>query len=376
MNSEYEGEPYSTETNLFRLLERASAQNHAVRVCYENREGETSQRSIEPLHLYRYGSRWYVRAFCHLRGEERTFALRRMSISHEEPARTTTPYAFPTTGDDSGSSPSLFTAVLFSIAAVLVFSLVITTMQSGSSDTESMSDSKESRSSAASSAADTGDEERHDSNRGEVKRWSYRGYTLVRSKSGVAMAPELNIEARSGRILHYIINASLFVEETGIQHEELILRYIGADSDANGHLSWEEVSAFQRRTSRDFLYRHNGIALPPDEFLERGGGDCEDFALYTCGMLRFWGWNSKVASYYPPGGGEGHAIAFVWSKRPIEGYGYFEIGEGTYAGGTKVRPGYWIPIDYEAVGGVTNAMDTDWELLDLAEPESLYRQEM
>ncbi len=89
-------------------------------------------------------------------------------------------------------------------------------------------------------------------------------------------------------------------------------------------------------------------------------------------MLRFWGWNCKVGRYYPPDGGYGHAIALVWSARPIDGLGYFRIRQGTYAGGTEVRPGYWIPIDYQIVGGISSAMDADWRLWNLDKPEELY----
>lgn len=132
------------------------------------------------------------------------------------------------------------------------------------------------------------------------------------------------------------------------------------------------MSTFQQETYDLFSYRNNTTALRPDDFLAQNGGDCEDFALYTCGMLRYWGWNCKVACFNSPRGGIGHAIAFVWSAKPIGGYGYVHVGAGHYAGGQEVRPGYWIPIDYDQVGAYSNAMGNDWYLWDLCEPTGLY----
>src|SRR6056297_468183 len=63
-----------------RALEARQDGQQSVRIEYENGEGEISQRSIVPLEFYESWGHQYVRAYCYLRGERRTFALRRLEI--------------------------------------------------------------------------------------------------------------------------------------------------------------------------------------------------------------------------------------------------------------------------------------------------------
>jgi hypothetical protein len=49
-----------------------------VRIKYIDADGEVTERIIEPLKLYQSGERHYIKAFCHLRGEERSFRLDRI----------------------------------------------------------------------------------------------------------------------------------------------------------------------------------------------------------------------------------------------------------------------------------------------------------
>jgi transglutaminase-like putative cysteine protease len=207
---------------------------------------------------------------------------------------------------------------------------------------------------------------------GAPQNWTYRGFELRRGSDGHVYAPSLGRYFSSGREAHFTINAQAFQSETGLYDRTLMQIYMNADSDRNGHLSWREVAEFQRNTYRTYAYRYNNTALDPSDFLREGGGDCEDFALYTCGMLRFWGWNCKVAGFYPPGGGYGHAIAMVWSAAPINGYGYIRIDKGREVGNTYMQAGYWIPIDYDSIGDYSSAMGDDWELWNLDDPEDLY----
>jgi hypothetical protein len=262
---------------------------------------------------------------------------------------------------NSGAGGQGFWAVLFGLV------LLVALFQTGLFQPPSPSDADEQP--QQSERAESGESGRKS---GPPRRWEYRGYEVRRTASGTYTVPALEVSAQSGRRAHYIINAVLFIRETGIESEQLLQRYAAADRDGNGHLSWSEVAEFQQATARRFRYQHNALALRPDRFLSRGGGDCEDFALYTCGMLQYWGWNCKVATLVPPDGGQGHAVAFVWSARPISGYGSLRIREGTLAGGMRIKPGYWIPIDYEAVGSFTAAVGGDWRLSGVMEPVPLY----
>lgn len=423
-------ESYTSIYHRIHVIEDAGSEGGAVRIRYENNAGEQSERTIEPICIYYKYGKCYVKAYCHLREEERTFAVRRMDILEtseqdrdnrdnreyggncstadetisydpasarfviagqssetrnipEEPRNSSLDTPLPVENgapaqrkkEERHPVLSFFSKVFWTIFVIIGSTLMIafwleeTGMIPGGNEPDSTP--RVVRVSSSESVAP-------ESGRTPVppKQWTYRGFTLLRFDDGSVRAPELDMQGENGWVMHYLINAALFVKETGIGYEELLYRYMEADSDGNGHLSWGEICSFQNRTSREFRYRNNSIALPPDEFLRRGGGDCEDFAIYTCGMLRFWGWNCQVAGYYPPAGGTGHAITLVWSSTPIDGYGYFKIEEGSYVGGRKVRPGYWIPIDYDAVGGISNAMGSDWELWDLEDPESLYWREM
>jgi len=387
-----------------------------VRIRYENNAGEQSERTIEPLSIYIKYGKWYVEAYCHLREEERTFALRRMDILEEDlPDQSSRDYADQafTHHDTFQYGPALllhevasrcttanlnspsdtagpvetatltdrkkedrypvfyfFLKVFGTIFAVIGLSLMIALFSEGTYESPKNSEPDNSLPVAGAASSESVPAPRPPEPL--PAQWTYRGYRIHRSEDGTVSVSELEVEAKSGRMMHYLINASFFINETGVSDEELLFNYISADTDKNGHLSWQEVAEFQRRTYRSFTYANNSRALPPDEFLRRGGGDCEDFALYTCGMLRFWGWNCKVASYYPPDGGVGHALALVWSEKPIRGYGYIEVPEGIYISGREMRRGYWIPIDYDRVGAFSEVMASDWKLWNLEEPQSLY----
>ncbi|MDZ7794883.1 MAG: WYL domain-containing protein [Spirochaetia bacterium] len=388
-----------------RALEALQNGHQSVRIQYENGEGEVSQRIIVPLEFYERWGNNYVRTYCYLRHERRTFALRRLQIVEGQahilaaPPETRNPTPSPraapprpveknttAAAKNTGSSGlAEFFRLSFTIAGLAV---ILWALLSSGVLTEYLSDG------AGGSRADESEsyqaDRAHGSDGGRAERstaptppasWTYRGYRLSRSSSGRITAAQLGRSFNSGRQAHYWINSHLFYQRTGLTNGQLLARYMGADTDRNGHLSWREVEAFQRQTYRLFTYRANHRALPPDEFLAQQGGDCEDFALYTCGLLEFWGWNSKVASFYPPGGGSGHALAMVWSARPINGYGYIHVsGEADQNGSlTEVayttaylRPGYWIPIDYDSIGRFSDAMSSNWTLWDLSDPVELY----
>jgi hypothetical protein len=68
---------------------------------------------------------------------------------------------------------------------------------------------------------------------------------------------------------------------------------VRADAGGDGALGWSELASFQAWLDRRYAYRSNEPALRPDEFLAQGGGDC-DWSLFTCGLLRYWGWDPYV----------------------------------------------------------------------------------
>jgi len=92
------------------------------------------------------------------------------------------------------------------------------------------------------------------------------------------------------------INTTVFIKVTGIQDEKLLPIYIDADTNKNGFLSWNEIQSFQMKINREFKYIANDTALSPDEFVKEGGGDCEDWALFTAGLLRFWNYDTYIGS--------------------------------------------------------------------------------
>lgn len=482
---------FPDEKQTRRDLEALQDGPNPVRIVYTNREGRTTERSIVPLEFYESRGRQYVRAYCYLRQESRTFALRRLEIcgdvEHVQDAAAFTrrrpapadsngidptfravlehsawqvtadgeikagasaqmrraptawrendaptarrgtitqlPGALSVQGDAPAAAPVslksaadvtgggktcgvgqssggqttaaqsggeaggffsacagfLFQCVFYGAAILLFlaspFGELFVDFDYGSfDDTPSVLPVYDFDSASGGGAGRSSGSGAGSKSSGAPQNWTYRGFELRRGSDGHVYAPSLGRYFSSGREAHFTINAQAFQSETGLYDRTLMQIYMNADSDRNGHLSWREVAEFQRNTYSGFAYQYNSTALDPADFLRQGGGDCEDFALFTCGMLRFWGWNCKVAGFYPRGGGFGHAIAMVWSSAPIKGYGYIRIDEGRQVGSTYMQAGYWIPIDYDSIGDFSSAMGDDWELWDLDDPEDLYGQ--
>ncbi|MDK6275759.1 WYL domain-containing protein [Pseudoglutamicibacter cumminsii] len=95
------------------MLGQAIAEQRTVHMRYASFEA-TTERNIDPLTLVRFDDKLYVRAWCHLRGEERTFNIERIvnlevtdrqathTLSDERPASST---GFP--GGDPGTEALL-----------------------------------------------------------------------------------------------------------------------------------------------------------------------------------------------------------------------------------------------------------------------------
>jgi len=167
-----------------------------------------------------------------------------------------------------------------------------------------------------------------------------------------------------------------FREATGIADTQLEALYEGADTGGDGALDWSELAAFQAWLDRRYAYRSNEPALRPDEFLAQGGGDCEDWSLFTCGLLRYWGWDPYVGSFAGSEHGVGHAVCLVRvAERPPRCRAWSVDGDG-YLGGQPVKAGWYVPVDYGTVGDLTNAVGDGWRLRVIWTPERIYGEEM
>jgi hypothetical protein len=66
------------DPEIFLSLTRALSHSLDVEITYQNREGEPSERRITPIHMYRMNGTYYLKGYCHLRDEGRTFRLDRI----------------------------------------------------------------------------------------------------------------------------------------------------------------------------------------------------------------------------------------------------------------------------------------------------------
>ncbi len=167
-----------------------------------------------------------------------------------------------------------------------------------------------------------------------------------------------------------------FRAATGIASSRLEAIYRGADRDGDDALEWEELAAFQSWLDRTYAYRSNVLALRPDQFLAQGGGDCEDWALFCCGLLRFWGWDPFVGSFAPSEQAIGHAVCLVRVSACLPRFRAWTVETDGILGGYAVEAGTYVPVDYEKVGDLTNAVGEDWRLRVIWKPEAIYGEEM
>jgi hypothetical protein len=339
-----------------------------IRMKYRNGSGEISWRKVDPISFYSARNGYsYLRAYCRLREEERTFRFDRiLEYSLCDKDKNSPENNKPRILRETGCSQSNFHQ---------------------KEDSENHYDQTPirrvvypSRSVSYTTGNPVGNFLRF-IGKGLAAgliiafvRYGIIGEDLSRelSRSYPPVISPIPESAPPPGQVHYPINIEEFRKATGIRSAYLEHFYSSADSDKNGHLSWNEIKQFQRNLERKYQYKPNQYALRPDQFLAQGGGDCEDWALVTCGLLRFWGWNCKVASFAPKSGGTGHAIAMVWSEKPVKGIGYLYLPEGTTLGCIAVRPGYYIQIDYNHVGSLSNAVGKSWVLRALYEPEKIY----
>ena len=187
------------------------------------------------------------------------------------------------------------------------------------------------------------------------------------------VVPELGLQTANKREAIAAIKVPQFEAVTGIHDSALNERYLDADLDCSGKLSWDELAEFQKKTYKDFRYEPNDVALRPDEFLHIGGGDCDDFALYSAGLLRFWGWQPYLGCLSPGRGDVGHAICLSYEEGSFSSsFTYYDIGAGRTEDGSPLKAGRYVPIDYDEVGELTNASGKGWKLREIYVPEKAY----
>jgi hypothetical protein len=397
------------------------------RIEYVDAQLNPSVRTVRVIRAYRgrSGARQIV-AFCHLKGAERTFRADRIAAAERIVAvgssagaeRSAAAGQLPRGPSESRPTRKrhfVRTAFVCAGAALVIRILVHAAMSAGAAPatvTESRLQAAAARTPSAASRSAAGARSTASTSTGGVRpappsrsassapvvravqtahrsvtaqnaptvieRVDYRGIAIdaVITAAGERFAiPEYGAAAATLRGAYLIVNDRLFEQETHVESRTVETIYAAADTDGNGRLSWQEIEAFQRIIFRTFRYQANDTALRPDQFVEQGGGDCEDWAIFTAGLLEYWGWNAEIATIDPPDGGTGHAVAFVRVPAPILGLGTYPVATtdpGTGASTTAL----YVPIDYFDVGGFTNAVGPGWKLTGIYRPESLYGRYM
>ncbi|MFN0050167.1 MAG: transglutaminase domain-containing protein [Cytophagales bacterium] len=149
---------------------------------------------------------------------------------------------------------------------------------------------------------------------------------------------------------------------------KIIKWYQNADLNKNNKLEVFELQQFQNDLCKRYKYKNNVVALNPDQFINQGRGDCEDFAIITCNLLRFYGETAYVASFGKYSKFGGHCLCFwkVKGKVPSYATNWYKM----YNRKTRSNDTY-IPIDYQKVGGLT-AIDGRFKPYRLSDPEEMY----
>ena len=71
--------PLAPETErMFAMVYEGWAKRRLLTIRYTDEKGETTERTIEPQALLFHGMGWYIRCYCYLRGDQRTFAIARI----------------------------------------------------------------------------------------------------------------------------------------------------------------------------------------------------------------------------------------------------------------------------------------------------------
>jgi hypothetical protein len=154
--------------------------------------------------------------------------------------------------------------------------------------------------------------------------------------------------------------------------EELLDRFVQADLNRDAKLVWREIRVFQQELYEEFDYKANDVALRPTEFLRSGGGDCEDWALVTSALLRFWGIDSLIAVVKDRAGPDAHAITLMRARTPEVRSQAIYLYERWIRHIPDAEPGLYVPIDYNRVGEVSRAVAPHYWYVQVERPEFVY----
>jgi len=375
---------------------------NSARILYVNGDGRTSERTIDIIRCFtsRYGVT-YLRAWCHLRDEERTFRTDRVLAvleshpsaaqrSRPQPATARRPAAWSMAAPEAPSQPTpsprfdvaprpaaspstrstptqrprryIFAKLVGATAALLVTAWLWNQAEdSGARFTPAPPPVAIARVEPARAVAPSPPPD-------EIHLLEYRGQRIEERRIAGHNTYTLIVSGRTHESIHdarIAINTSLLSARAGITDPDVADLFAGADGNRDGEVSWEEIQRFQTALDRNYRYELNPTALRPDEFLAAGGGDCEDWALMTAGLLRFWGIPVFIGSLSSSTGN--HAVALVPATSIPPGAMTIEVPAG---GG--LRSGSYVPIDYAHVGRLSNAVARRFTVERVWVPEEIY----
>ena len=74
------------DSEIFQTIFQGWQSNHCVKIAYANWQNELTERIIEPHTLVFFNNSWYTKAYCCLKNQPRTFALRRIKSAELLPS--------------------------------------------------------------------------------------------------------------------------------------------------------------------------------------------------------------------------------------------------------------------------------------------------
>ena len=380
----------------------------SIAILYTRADGQTTWRDIDVEEVYYSRARvGYCRAFCRLRGEERTFRLDRVRATRPAatgrgprsrapqavagaaprtavPPRSTGPRSGPRASTLHRSRGGYVLAAFIAVTLKIALGGIVDTsghlpdLDFTPTTTALVRSAEEQADGAGGGSAAGADTGGHEHTAADLEL-HYRGELIVSRRVGVArryVVPTLGRDFSSLHTARLALNTHRFTAATGFTDQALLSMFASADQNHDGELGWDELERFQRDINRRFSYRRNDIALTPEQFRAAGGGDCEDWAFVTCELLRFWDIQCFIGSFRPPAGGAGHAVAMVRAARVPPGYTYYEVPADASPGFAGIPAGRYVPVDYHLVGELSSAVGADWRLTRMGRAGESYGRRM
>ena len=203
------------------------------------------------------------------------------------------------------------------------------------------------------------------------KKWLYKKNYITQQKFGLlfcVLSVSIFTHAQNAywpnQSMNMVYNAS-YKQNIGKGHSKTVLSlFQNADRNRDKKISREELQWYQDMLVRTFAYKNNELALTPDQFINQGGGDCEDFAIMTCCMLNYHGVIAYIANFGRVTVNK-HSLRMVKITKPVPpGFLYYELDY-------VVPKGIYIPVDYDTIGGL-EAIDRRWKIASMSIPKEMY----